>query len=369
LYIYTSNEATNIEVFFDNLQVTHIRGPLLETNEYYPYGLLMRNISYRSHKGMGYAENKYKYNSIEYEYSFDLNIGETFFRTHDPQTGRWWQIDPKIEGMYSWSPYASNFDNPVLYLDPRGDWPKWLKKVGQAVGGFVTGVAQGVWEGAKGIVHAVTHPVETVKNIAYAVTHPGQVWRGLKKEFNGIVNDFRNGDVGAAFNKIGKVGGNVLVGYGVTKGVSLLNDIGKASLLSRLKSSVVVSETVNLVSQYADELSALARQATTKIDELANSANAAVRGTNIHTEWAKLLREKYGSSVRTERSFLDGVEYDYSPSGSIRVDAIMYDATGKPVAIYDLKTGGAELTPARIAEIRAQLPDNLKDVPIKEIRE
>lgn len=74
-----------------------------------------------SSKAAGGLENKRKYNGIEYEYSFDLNIGEAFFRTHDPQLGRWWQIDPKLEATLALSPYVAMNNNPISLTDPLGD--------------------------------------------------------------------------------------------------------------------------------------------------------------------------------------------------------------------------------------------------------
>jgi RHS repeat-associated protein len=140
LYIYVSNETPNIPVFFDNLQVTQTRGPLLEEDHYYPFGLLMSGISDRALK-QNYAENKYRYNGIEYDSSFAVDEYEAHYRDLDPQLARWWQIDPEADKeREALSPYASMSDDPIFKTDPLGNEDDGCcKELWDAVSSYVSG--------------------------------------------------------------------------------------------------------------------------------------------------------------------------------------------------------------------------------------
>ena len=123
VYLYLSNDNMDmggdmVETYFDDFKVEHVKSPVIQSEDFYPFGL-----SFNSYSRENNTRNQYLFNSgSERQDELDLNIDLTQFRAYDPAMGRWWQLDTKPD--QSSSLYAAFQNNPLKYNDPLGDTVK-----------------------------------------------------------------------------------------------------------------------------------------------------------------------------------------------------------------------------------------------------
>ena len=125
IYIYASNES-NINVFFDNLEVVHTRGQIVEESHFNSWGMRLEGICSKAAVTQG---NKYQYNGKELqskEFSDGSGLEEYDYgaRFYDCQIGRFTTVDPLAEKSRRWGTYAYCFNNPIRFIDPDGMNPE-----------------------------------------------------------------------------------------------------------------------------------------------------------------------------------------------------------------------------------------------------
>jgi RHS repeat-associated protein len=116
VYIYISNEnPTPVEVFFDDFNVTHTKSPVVQTDDYYPYGLTFNRVQREDA-----VENRFLFNGKEVQNELGLGWFDYGARMYMPELGRWGAIDPLAEKYMPVSPYSYALDNPVMFVDHDG---------------------------------------------------------------------------------------------------------------------------------------------------------------------------------------------------------------------------------------------------------
>jgi RHS repeat-associated protein len=101
VYFYLSNDnvvlgGSSVEVYFDDFKIKHIRSPVVQVNDYYPFGL-----SLNSYQKENSVSNQYQYNGKEFQDELNLGWLEYGARTYDAQIGRWHIQDPLDENEYN----------------------------------------------------------------------------------------------------------------------------------------------------------------------------------------------------------------------------------------------------------------------------
>jgi len=251
-------------------------------------------------------------------------------RYYNPYICRFINPDPiGFAGGLNWYAFADG--NPVNYLDPfglcaeSGGFFSWL---GQAATGF----AEGAWDTVSGLASAVWHIDQTAAGLWNAVTHPLQTLDALSLALAEYADAAFGGDPRA-------------IGRGVFELAAM------AVPATKVKYAGTVSELTRTVN-VADELALAARRAAAAV----GPGQGPVYGTKVHVAFKSEVLAIGNPYLKPEVSFKGGRIVPYGTPGSVRVDAALFDETGENVLqLYDLKTGNAVLTPARIQQIQSAI--------------
>ncbi len=90
-----------------------------------------------------------------------------------------------------------------------------------------------------------------------------------------------------------------------------------------------------------------------------------VYGTRVHSALRQEVAGMGDARLRAEVSFKDGGEVPYGTPGAVRLDVVEFDAAGRIVRVYDLKTGSATLSQPRAQAIQSAVGAK---VPVIELR-
>ena len=73
------------------------------------------------HAGTGSYSSPYRFNAKEW----DGETGNYYYgaRYYSPSTSLWLSVDPMASNGLNLTPYSFSFNNPVVFLDPDGNWP------------------------------------------------------------------------------------------------------------------------------------------------------------------------------------------------------------------------------------------------------
>ncbi len=117
VYVFLSNEETApLEVFFDDFKVTHTKGPVIQTDDYYAFGL-----TFNSYQRENSVINQFTYNGKEHQDELNLGWLDYGWRMYQPELTRWGRVDNKADQYYSQGVYNYVANNPLIAIDPDGN--------------------------------------------------------------------------------------------------------------------------------------------------------------------------------------------------------------------------------------------------------
>jgi RHS repeat-associated protein len=111
---YVGNES-DTDVYFDDISIRYQPTLVVQENHYDPFGLDLVGLNKN-------VRNNFLFNNTELQNEFGLGWNHYGARMYDAQLGKWSTTDPMSESYFSFSPYNYVRNNPLLRIDPTGQW-------------------------------------------------------------------------------------------------------------------------------------------------------------------------------------------------------------------------------------------------------
>jgi RHS repeat-associated protein len=151
VYVYLSNDNVAlggevVEVYFDDFKVEHEKSPVIESSDYYPFGLTFNN--YQRENSL---ISRKKFQSQEHIDDLGLNWDSFKWRNHQPDIGRFFNIDPLADKYVYNSPYTFSENRVINAVELEGlealmvnSHGHWIERTRTATGGQVTSATSAV---------------------------------------------------------------------------------------------------------------------------------------------------------------------------------------------------------------------------------
>jgi len=247
--------------------------------------------------------------------------------------------------------YSCVNNNPLRYVDPSGhyiqleDEPEFAVRI--TGDGTIRVLRGGLW-------------LRNAQELAWA-------------------NYFLAGSSGPMPSLPGGVFGSTIVGSASNAAYAIGGQRAASSSGELVRDPLFIAGLAHMVGKAVettfDETGAIAGNiAQRMLQQAATQADASVSGsgpqagTAKHSVFRGIVQTWQDSQLQTEQSFYRGDPVRWGYPGSVRLDVVEYDDKGAITAVYDYKSGGATLTPARIQQIGSHLPKDALTVPVIEIR-
>ena len=268
---------------------------------------------------VGTTFNPFRWNAAYgYEWTPAIGLYHVGAREYDPRTARWLQREPIDAASGDPNLYRHAGNDPVNMADDGG--ADWFKKT-----------EDGIW-------------------IGQFLFNSDVVFEGLK---TGLAA------VGSTFT------------FGLWKGEAYKDQPGfeTSTFFAEVgRYCLITAATLGLGEVVASVRAARqVQQAANNAQRVVGAGRGAAYGTRVHTEFGRQVQQISRGRIRAEVSYRNGQVVPRGTRGSVRVDAVR-GRPERPKEIWDLKTGGARLTPQRIQQIRRHLPRGCQNIPIQEAR-